>query len=154
MKFHVTYTSQWSLYCWSFSVKVKFREVMHMLGHAGLRTSMEICVERAVAANAILRRGRAGAQISSTIRFISHLARPLAWFRSTRLPPLELRHKLGTWNAPRHCRWLKNSEFWGVCEGTFRKGNNVLWHPFHRNDGSIMKNMVVTYKVPYSISND
>lgn len=102
MKLHVTYTSQWSFYCWSFSVKVKFRVVMHMLGHAVLRRSMEICVER-VAANAIVRRGRAGAQISSTIRFISHLARPLAWSRSTRLPPLELRHRHGTWNASCHC---------------------------------------------------
>ena len=57
---------------------MKFREVMHMLGHAVVRTSMEIRVEQAVPANAIVRRAVAGAQISSTFRFISHLASRLA----------------------------------------------------------------------------
>jgi hypothetical protein len=47
--------------------------------------------------------------------------------------------------------WLKAANSWVY---SLRKCYNVLWQPFRRDCSSVLNDMVVTYKVSYSNSND
>ena len=47
-----------------------------------------------------------------------------------------------------------NSEFSSIFKRSLGKGYNILRQPFHRDWTSVFNNMMVTYEVSYSHSND
>jgi hypothetical protein len=70
---------------------------------------------------------------------------------STRLLPLGLFQNQGIRNTSCQYWCLKAANSWVY---SLRKCYNVLWQPFRRDCSSVLNDMMVTYKVSYSNSND